>query len=252
MAFTNYRLSKETVNEVERLLQQKFTYSQIVKKTGVSKASISKIKNGTYKKDLLHDGPSTQKEYYELREEFIKIQKENIILKKENEELKASNESLNNQINSLNFISICNTASNLVNYNVMNLTNISNILTNKIEKLNKSVTSIENYTNVIIKNQLYNINDEIINLWKPLNLSTYSIANKLGIDDSYVKNIIENFNKTIPDISNRNISIERKYRDNLYFKIISLNDSNNPKEISNILLLPINLVKNCIKYHKYK
>lgn len=50
MEYTRPRLALKTVEEVERLLSNGYTYSQINKLTGVSKASISKIKNGTYKK----------------------------------------------------------------------------------------------------------------------------------------------------------------------------------------------------------
>lgn len=50
MEFTRTRLSIEVVEKVEEYLHMGYSYSQINKLTGVSKASISKIKNGTYKK----------------------------------------------------------------------------------------------------------------------------------------------------------------------------------------------------------
>ena len=45
MQFPRQRLSKEVVEKVEELLEKNNTYSQIAKQTGVSKASISKIKH---------------------------------------------------------------------------------------------------------------------------------------------------------------------------------------------------------------
>lgn len=50
MEYTRTRLAVKTVEEVEKLLKDGYSYSQIRKLTGVSKGSISKIKNGTYKK----------------------------------------------------------------------------------------------------------------------------------------------------------------------------------------------------------
>lgn len=44
-----YRLTKQVVKEVEKLLGEKLSYREIQKRTGVNICTISKIKNDKYK-----------------------------------------------------------------------------------------------------------------------------------------------------------------------------------------------------------
>ncbi|MGL5803606.1 MAG: Trp family transcriptional regulator [Cetobacterium sp.] len=44
-----YKLTKEVIQEVEKLLEEKLSYRQIRNKTGVNICTISQIKNNKYK-----------------------------------------------------------------------------------------------------------------------------------------------------------------------------------------------------------
>lgn len=116
MQFPRQRLSKEVVEKVEELLEKNNTYSQIAKQTGVSKASISKIKNGTYKKAPPHQRSIDEENYIALEKKFIElnkkytklnslyinIYKQNMQLKKENIHLRKYNNDIKRFESSIN------------------------------------------------------------------------------------------------------------------------------------------------------
>ncbi|MDO4536478.1 MAG: hypothetical protein Q4B63_11830 [Clostridium perfringens] len=108
MECTRQRLSKEVVEKVEELLEKKWSYSKIVKETKVSKGSISKIKNGTYKKAPLIQESINEKEYAALKEKYIELNKKYtqlsssyINIYRENIKLKRNNKYLRKYTNDL-------------------------------------------------------------------------------------------------------------------------------------------------------
>lgn len=88
MEFTRPRLASEVVERVEELLKQGFSYSNIRKQTGVSQASISKIKNGTYKKAEPIKEVIDLEIYNNLLEEYKVVVRERDQLKKNSFDLK--------------------------------------------------------------------------------------------------------------------------------------------------------------------
>lgn len=255
MEFTRSRLAKEVVEKVEDLLEQGLTFSQIVKQTGVSKGSISKIKNGTYKKVPLIMDYIDEKEYAMLKEENQK-------LKEENEMLRTSIESLKKNINDFQKL----------DFYINKLGSYTRIITkNKINNINNINGSINNY-NPIDDYELINdysfidnnnnidstyINEQIINLWRPLNLSTSNIAMKLGLNIDSVIDVIRDFNeKYPPDLKPNLINIfktpEKEYTKELCKKIIYLykNNKKSKDEISRELVLSISYVNKILELNK--
>ena len=135
MEFTRPRLAKEVVEKVEDLLEQHLTFSQIVKQTGVSKGSISKIKNGTYKKAPVIQETINEKEYTALKENYAKIKQENEVLKKNNDKLMKYVKSLKGQLHSFQALNFY------------------------INKLGYNTDKLEYYVNYLRNNPTYNINN---------------------------------------------------------------------------------------------
>lgn len=135
MEFIRPKLAKEVVEKVENLLEQGLTYSQIAKQTGVSKGSISNIKNGTYKKTPLIQECINEKEYATLKENYAKIKQENEILKKNNDKLMKHVKSLTNQLHSFKTLNFY------------------------INKLGYNTDKLEYYVNYLRDNPTYNVNN---------------------------------------------------------------------------------------------
>lgn len=135
MEFTRQRLAKEVVKKVEDLLEQRLTFSQIAKQTGVSKGSISKIKNGTYKKAPVIQEAINEKEYAALKENYAKIKQENEVLKKNNDKLMKYVKSLKGQLHSFETLNFY------------------------VNKLRYNTDKLEYYITCLAHNPTYNINN---------------------------------------------------------------------------------------------
>lgn len=74
------KIKNEVIEEVEKLLIKGYSYSQISKLTGVSKATISRVKNKTYKKTENLLPGIDEKKYKSLKLAFEKSLKDNKFL----------------------------------------------------------------------------------------------------------------------------------------------------------------------------
>lgn len=106
--FLRTKLSVEVVEEVEKLLSEGKSYSSISQLTGVSKASISRIKNGNYTKFEKEFDITQELEYKELAKQVTDLKAELKVYKRRDtiqgktiENLREEIESLNHEITQL-------------------------------------------------------------------------------------------------------------------------------------------------------
>lgn len=102
MEFTRTKLSVEVVEKVENYLNDGYSYSKINSLTGVSKSTISKIKNGTYVKGVQEFKIENEEKYKKLAKAYKQYKKAYEEQKKELDQLKILYEQLKERANSMN------------------------------------------------------------------------------------------------------------------------------------------------------
>jgi transcriptional regulator with XRE-family HTH domain len=183
MGFMKPRLSINTVEKVEELLQQGLTYSEIVKKAKVSKSSISRIKNGTYRKAPLITEYIDEEKYNSLEKKYADLENEYTKLKDENRKLFNKIRDINNLKNLNYYINILGKYINSLPYNFKSNNNI-----------NDPYFDMNDFLPPNIINKKWSTK-EILDLWLPLNLTTFDISEKLNCPELKVREVIREFNK---------------------------------------------------------